>query len=257
MCKILTFVKSGRCGTVHMYCNNTKHVHDLPLGGMFFHNSLGPLVKKVKDGQIEVIINTLCNNMFSDSESLRDISSVGTFDGGEEGCSGYVWRGRRGMFGGGGGVQWVCLEGEEGCSGYVWRGRRVQWVCLEGEEGCSGYVWREGGCSGYVWRGRRGAMGMFGGGGGVQWCVWRGRRVQWVCLEGEEGHSGVFGGEEGCSGYVWRGKRGAVGMFGGAVVCLEGEEGYVWKGRRVMFRGGGGVCLEGEEGYVWRCCGYV
>ena len=38
---------------------------------------LGPLVKKVKDGQVEVIINALCNNMFSDSESLRDISSVG------------------------------------------------------------------------------------------------------------------------------------------------------------------------------------
>ena len=44
-----------------------------------FPCSLGPLVKKVKDGQVEVIINSLCNNMFSDSESLRDISSVGMF----------------------------------------------------------------------------------------------------------------------------------------------------------------------------------
>ena len=39
--------------------------------------SLGPLVKKIKDSQIEVIINALCSNMFSDSERLRDISSVG------------------------------------------------------------------------------------------------------------------------------------------------------------------------------------
>lgn len=38
---------------------------------------LGPLVKKIKDSQIEVIINALCSNMFSDSEKLRDISSVG------------------------------------------------------------------------------------------------------------------------------------------------------------------------------------
>ncbi len=34
-------------------------------------------MKKVRDGQIEVIINSLCSNMFSDSERLRDISSVG------------------------------------------------------------------------------------------------------------------------------------------------------------------------------------
>ena len=52
-------------------------------------NSLGPLVKKVKDGQIEVIINTLCNNMFSDSESLRDISSVGMFGEGRRREKGY------------------------------------------------------------------------------------------------------------------------------------------------------------------------
>lgn len=39
--------------------------------------SLGPLVKKIKDNQIEVIINSLCSNMFSSSERLRDISSVG------------------------------------------------------------------------------------------------------------------------------------------------------------------------------------
>ena len=38
--------------------------------------SLGPLVKKIKDSQIEVIINSLCSNMFSSSERLRDISSV-------------------------------------------------------------------------------------------------------------------------------------------------------------------------------------
>lgn len=39
--------------------------------------SLGPLVKKIRDSQIEVVINTLCVNMFAESERLRDISSVG------------------------------------------------------------------------------------------------------------------------------------------------------------------------------------
>lgn len=34
-------------------------------------------MKKIKDSQIEVIINSLCSNMFSSSERLRDISSVG------------------------------------------------------------------------------------------------------------------------------------------------------------------------------------
>ncbi|XP_019849564.1 PREDICTED: cullin-associated NEDD8-dissociated protein 1-like [Amphimedon queenslandica] len=38
---------------------------------------LGPLVCKIKDGQVEVIVNQLCGNMFSDDERLRDISSVG------------------------------------------------------------------------------------------------------------------------------------------------------------------------------------
>ena len=39
--------------------------------------SLGPLVRKIKDTQVEVIINELCSNMFSEDERLRDISSVG------------------------------------------------------------------------------------------------------------------------------------------------------------------------------------
>ena len=34
-------------------------------------------MKKIKDSQIEVVINSLCTNMFSESERLRDISSVG------------------------------------------------------------------------------------------------------------------------------------------------------------------------------------
>lgn len=38
---------------------------------------LGPLVRKIKDTQVEVIINELCSNMFSEDERLRDISSVG------------------------------------------------------------------------------------------------------------------------------------------------------------------------------------
>merc|ERR1711963_119713 len=37
---------------------------------------LGPLVCKVKDHQVEVIVDTLCNNMVGDKEQLRDISSI-------------------------------------------------------------------------------------------------------------------------------------------------------------------------------------
>jgi len=40
-------------------------------------NSLAPLVRKIRDPHIETIVNTLTTNMFSDSERLRDISSVG------------------------------------------------------------------------------------------------------------------------------------------------------------------------------------
>ena len=42
-----------------------------------FFYSLGPLVCKVKDHQVEVIVDTLCNNMIGDKEQLRDISSIG------------------------------------------------------------------------------------------------------------------------------------------------------------------------------------
>jgi len=38
---------------------------------------LGPLVCKVKDRQVGVIVDTLCNNMIGDKEQLRDISSIG------------------------------------------------------------------------------------------------------------------------------------------------------------------------------------
>jgi cullin-associated NEDD8-dissociated protein 1 len=38
---------------------------------------LGPLVKKVKEFQIELIIDTLCANMLSEKEQLKDISSIG------------------------------------------------------------------------------------------------------------------------------------------------------------------------------------
>jgi len=40
-------------------------------------DSLAPLVRKIRDPHIETIVNTLATNMFSDSERLRDISSVG------------------------------------------------------------------------------------------------------------------------------------------------------------------------------------
>lgn len=39
--------------------------------------SLGPLVNKVKEYQVEGIVDTLCANMLSDTEQLRDISSIG------------------------------------------------------------------------------------------------------------------------------------------------------------------------------------
>ncbi|PZC73570.1 hypothetical protein B5X24_HaOG209399 [Helicoverpa armigera] len=38
---------------------------------------LGPLVNKVKEYQVEGIVDTLCANMLSDTEQLRDISSIG------------------------------------------------------------------------------------------------------------------------------------------------------------------------------------
>ncbi|KAG8436055.1 hypothetical protein GDO86_007236 [Hymenochirus boettgeri] len=38
---------------------------------------LGPLVGKVKEYQVETIVETLCNNMLSDKEQLRDICSMG------------------------------------------------------------------------------------------------------------------------------------------------------------------------------------
>ncbi|XP_061385735.1 cullin-associated NEDD8-dissociated protein 1 [Danaus plexippus] len=38
---------------------------------------LGPLVNKVKECQVEGIVDTLCANMLSDTEQLRDISSIG------------------------------------------------------------------------------------------------------------------------------------------------------------------------------------
>lgn len=45
--------------------------------GAFVFNSLGPLVSKVKEYQVETIVDTLCTNMLSDKEQLRDISSIG------------------------------------------------------------------------------------------------------------------------------------------------------------------------------------
>ena len=39
--------------------------------------SLGPLVTKVKEYQVEAIVDSLCHNMVGDKEQLRDISSIG------------------------------------------------------------------------------------------------------------------------------------------------------------------------------------
>uniref|UniRef100_A0A8C6UKJ0 Cullin-associated and neddylation-dissociated 2 (putative) n=1 Tax=Neogobius melanostomus TaxID=47308 RepID=A0A8C6UKJ0_9GOBI len=38
---------------------------------------LAPLVSKVKEPQVEIMVDTLCSNMLSDKEQLRDISSMG------------------------------------------------------------------------------------------------------------------------------------------------------------------------------------
>ena len=45
--------------------------------GALVSPSLGPLVSKVKENQVETIVDTLCTNMLSDKEQLRDISSIG------------------------------------------------------------------------------------------------------------------------------------------------------------------------------------
>jgi len=39
--------------------------------------SLGPLVNKVKENQVETIVDALCTNMISENEQLRDICSIG------------------------------------------------------------------------------------------------------------------------------------------------------------------------------------
>lgn len=43
----------------------------------FDSSSLGPLVSKVKEHHVETIVDSLCSNMLSDNEQLRDISSIG------------------------------------------------------------------------------------------------------------------------------------------------------------------------------------
>uniref|UniRef100_A0A8D0CZ05 Cullin-associated and neddylation-dissociated 1 n=2 Tax=Sander lucioperca TaxID=283035 RepID=A0A8D0CZ05_SANLU len=45
--------------------------------GLSYDMLLGPLVSKVKEYQVETIVDTLCTNMLSDKEQLRDISSIG------------------------------------------------------------------------------------------------------------------------------------------------------------------------------------
>ncbi|KAM9534055.1 cullin-associated NEDD8-dissociated protein 1-like isoform 3-T3 [Guaruba guarouba] len=53
---------------------------EMQLNGSVHHRapeSLGPLVGKVKEYQVETIVDTLCSNMLSDKEQLRDISSIG------------------------------------------------------------------------------------------------------------------------------------------------------------------------------------
>ena len=47
---------------------------------IFIFISLGPLAKKVKEIQVQEIVDTLCNHLLSDKkgvEELRDIASIG------------------------------------------------------------------------------------------------------------------------------------------------------------------------------------
>lgn len=39
--------------------------------------SLAPLVSKLKEPQVETMVDALCSNMTSEKEQLRDISSMG------------------------------------------------------------------------------------------------------------------------------------------------------------------------------------
>ena len=56
-----------------IWCSDVSY-----LSGIFsVFVSLGPLVNKVKEFQVETIVDTLCSNMLSDKEQLRDISSIG------------------------------------------------------------------------------------------------------------------------------------------------------------------------------------
>lgn len=51
---------------------------NLKVSHVFFF-SLGPLVGKVKEHHVETIVDSLCSNMLSDHEQLRDISSIGEY----------------------------------------------------------------------------------------------------------------------------------------------------------------------------------
>lgn len=44
---------------------------------MKFIFSLGPLINKVKEDQVDIIIETLCTNMLSNDEILKETSSIG------------------------------------------------------------------------------------------------------------------------------------------------------------------------------------
>lgn len=51
--------------------------HTTIYSNLIFYYSLGPLVNKVKEYQVETIVEALCANMISHKEQLRDISSIG------------------------------------------------------------------------------------------------------------------------------------------------------------------------------------
>lgn len=58
----------------HQICSNADECEVFLI---YVFISLGPLVGKVKEYQVEMMVDTLCSNMVSDKEQLRDISSMG------------------------------------------------------------------------------------------------------------------------------------------------------------------------------------
>ena len=72
---ILSQVDWRYCSVKRLGTVKGMHIHYMFV--CCFCCSLGPLVSKVKEYQVETIVDNLCNNMLSEKEQLRDISNIG------------------------------------------------------------------------------------------------------------------------------------------------------------------------------------